>query len=271
MTQKGNLGQVETLELGGRQLVVWVPSERTSETPILIAHDAQNYMIPRESTWNGRNWQVVENIESGAVHKDARGNLPLIASVHLTDTTFRINELAAEDFMHEHPEAWDVVPPEIMPPDKRLIGNAYADAVALDVVPALCEKYGIEQALERTAISGSSMGGVASLYAISRHPDVYSTALAYSTHFPLGGQKFVEYIVGALPVDGKHRFYIDRGTLELDEGYAPDLDRAKELMLKRGLVHDRDFVIRVIEDTGHNEDYWAARFAEVTNWWLDSI
>ena len=271
MTQTGKLGQVETLELGGRQLVVWVPFERTAETPLLIAHDAQNYMIPRETTWNGRNWQVVENIESGAVHKDARGNLPLIASVHLTDTVFRLNELAAEDFMHVHPESWDVVPAEIMPPDRRLIGNAYADAVALDVVPALCEKYGIEQALERTAISGSSMGGVASLYAISRHPEVYSTALAYSTHFPLGGEKFVDYIVDALQLDQKHRFYIDRGTLELDAGYAPDLERAEARLAARGAVRERDYVIRVIEGTGHNEDYWAARFAEVTNWWLDSI
>ncbi len=271
MSIENRLGSVQELELGGRQLVCWVPNSINQNTPILIAHDAQNYMIDRDKTWNGRNWRVVETIEAGELHPDAHGNLPLIASVHLTDTTYRLNELAAEDFMREHPEAWDMIDPSLVPPHKELFGNAYADAVALNVIPELCEKFGIEHDAARTAISGSSMGGVASLYAITRHPEVYATALAYSTHFPLGGNAFVDYIVDALPVDGKHRFYIDRGTLEIDAGYAPDLERAKARMLARGLKENRDFAIRVIEDTGHNEDYWAARFAEVTNWWLGNI
>ena len=262
-----NLGKVIELELVGRQLVCWVPNTIKPTTPILIAHDAQNYMIERDKTWNGRNWRVVETIEAGELY----GELPLIASVHLTDTTYRLNELAAEDFMREHPEAWDMIDHSLVPPHKNLFGNAYADAIALDVIPALCEKFGIEHSLARTAISGSSMGGVASLYAVARHPEVYGTALAYSTHFPLGGEAFVDYIVDALPIDGKHRFYIDRGTLEIDAGYAPDLERAKARMLARGLVDERDFAIKVIEGTGHNEDYWAARFADVTNWWLGNI
>lgn len=263
-----NLGQVRTFDLAERSLVCWVPNNVNRETPILIAHDAQNYLIPKTETWNGRNWGVLEAIESGALKPDANGKLPLIASVHLTDIAFRINELAAEDFLQSHPNAWSQLDPAIMPPSKLLTGNAYADAVALDVLPALCEKFGIEHSIERTAISGSSMGGVASLYAIGRHPQTYGTALAYSTHFPFGGDELVDYLIDALPVDGEHRFYIDAGTLDVDAQYAPFLERATKRMLARGLARDKEFVTRIVDGTGHNETWWSQRFAEVTNWWL---
>ncbi|MFM6939550.1 MAG: alpha/beta hydrolase-fold protein [Rhodoluna sp.] len=216
MSQKSALGSVQTFELGGRSLVCWVPNDISATTAILVAHDAQNYLVPAAETWNGRNWGVVEAIESGRLLPDRNGNLPLIASVHLTDTVFRINELAPEDFFAAHPETWANIPPEMTPPNKILTNNKYTDAIALDVVPALCEKFGITRSVDRTAISGSSMGGLATLYAIGRHPEVYGTALAYSTHWPAGRESLVDYLVDALPKDGKHRVYIDSGDLELD-------------------------------------------------------
>ena len=271
MSQKSALGTVERLELGGRSLVCWVPNNVVASTPLLIAHDAQNYLVPAEETWNGRNWGVIEAIESGRLQPDRAGNLPLIASVHLTDTVFRINELAPEDFFAAHPETWKNIPPEMTPPNKILTNNAYTDAIALNVIPALCEKFGITQDMNRTAISGSSMGGLASLYAIGRHPGVYGTVLAYSTHWPAGRESLVDYLVDNLPHDGQHRFYIDTGDLELDATYEPFLKRADARMQLRGMVRDADYVTRIVPGTGHNETYWAERVHTVTNWWLQNI
>ncbi len=266
-----DLGHIERINLGGRDLVIWVPAKLAPHTPILVAHDAQNYMIPADETWNGRNWGVIEALESGRIKPTKDGLLPLIASVVLLDTALRVNELMPEDFVHAHPGFWDDQTSPRMTESRALMGNAYADAVALDVIPALCERFGIEHDLDRTAISGSSMGGLACLYAVARHPEVYGTALAYSTHWPIGGNDLVDYLIDALPNDSKHHFYIDAGDIELDASYPPFLERATERLLGRGMHRERDFVTKVIPGTGHNETYWSERVHTVTNWWLAQI
>jgi len=266
-----DLGHIERINLGGRDLVIWVPAKLAAHTPILIAHDAQNYIIPVEETWNGQNWGVIEALESGRIKATKDGLLPLIASVVLTDINLRINELMPEDFVHAHPGFWDDHSSPRMTESRALMGNAYADAVALDVIPALCERFGIDHHMDRTAISGSSMGGLAALYAVARHPEVYGTALAYSTHWPIGGNDLVDYLVDALPNDGHHHFYIDAGDLELDAAYPPLLERATQRLLARGMHRERDFVTKVIAGTGHKESWWAMRVDTVTNWWLAQI
>ena len=117
---------------------------------------------------------------------DSKGRLPLIVSVHLKDTAYRLNELAPEDFMRGRDHLWDAVPAEIKPPTVSLDGNAYIDDVVKNMLPTLEQRYGVKLDMSRTAIAGSSMGGLASLYAMGRYPNVFGAALAYSTHWLTG-------------------------------------------------------------------------------------
>ena len=265
------LGKLESFSVAGRDYLAWVPNNVNAHTPVLIAHDAQNYLLSRAETWNGHNWGVEEAIAEGRMMADSNGNLPLIVSVHLHDVAYRISELAPEEFIAAHPEAWNNVPADIMPPKKVLFGNAYIDDVVQNLLPELVHRYGIELSQERTAIAGSSMGGLASMYAITRHPEVFSAALAYSTHWPIGGNELVDYFTNRLPRDGKHIVWSDRGDLDLDASYAPFHERFVIGMAASGWQRDRDFIAAVQYGTGHREDYWARRVEVPINWWLSRI
>ncbi|MDE2387274.1 MAG: DUF2834 domain-containing protein [Actinomycetales bacterium] len=265
------LGRKEAFNVAGREYLAWVPNNVNAKTPVLIVHDAQNYMLDRSKTWNGQNWGLEEAIAQGRVMTDSAGNLPLVVSIHLQDVACRMNELAPEDFMAAHPEAWNNLPPELMPPTKELRGNAYIDDVVDNLLPELERRYGVKLSPERTAIGGSSMGGLASLYAMSRHPQVFAAALAYSTHWPIGQDDLVDYYLNKLPRDGKHILWSDRGDLDIDAGYAPFHERFIAGLTQAGWVRDRDFIAAVQYGTGHNENYWARRIEEPINWWLSRL
>ena len=264
-------GRVESFEVNGRRYQAFVPNTLSASTPVLIQHDAQNYMLATTETWNGLNWGIIEAINGGRVLPHPTRGLPLIVSVHLLDDVYRLNELAPEDFMVGREHLWDDVPAEIKPPKTDLRGNAYIDDVVANLLPEVERRYGIKATLENTAIGGSSMGGLASLYAVSRHPQVFGAALAYSTHWPIGRDELVDYLIGGVPNDGKHIVWTDRGDLDLDASYEPFHERAVALAERLGWQREKNFVSAVFYGTGHREDYWARRVELPINWWLSKL
>lgn len=264
-------GKVESFEVNGRRYQAFVPKGLTANTPVLITHDAQNYMLDPAKTWNGRNWGIIAAINADRVLPHPTRGLPLIVSVHLLDDVYRLNELAPEDFMKGREHLWDDVPAEIKPPKTDLRGNAYIDDVVANLLPEIERRYGIKPTLENTAIGGSSMGGLASFYATARYPQIFGATLAYSTHWPIGRDELVDYLMSAVPNDGKHIVWTDRGDLDLDASYEPFHERAVALAERLGWQREKNFVSAVFYGTGHREDYWARRVELPINWWLSKL
>ena len=264
-------GKVESFELNGRRYQAFVPDGITAKTPVLITHDAQNYMLEPSKTWNGLNWGIIEAINADRVLPHPTRGLPLIVSVHLLDDPYRLNELAPEDFMATRMHLWDDVPAEIKPPTIELCGNAYIDDIVANLLPEIERRYGIKSTGENTAIGGSSMGGLASMYATVRHPERFGATLAYSTHWPIGRDELVDYLIGSMPNDGKHIMWTDRGDLDLDASYEPFHERAVALAESLGWQREKNFVSAVFYGTGHREDYWARRVELPINWWLSKL
>lgn len=262
------LPRLDTFEIEGHTVDVLVPIGVNKTTPILVTHDGQNYLLPAAETWNGQNWGLLEAIDAGRIVGRPAGMLPLIASVHNRPGPTRVNELGPEDIVAKHPEIWDTLPAEIMPPTRELLGNEYQAILAEKVLPELAARYGVLPAPERTAIGGSSMGGLASLYAMAKYPSVWGTALCYSTHWPFGGETMVRELIGMLPAAGTHRVWTDCGTEDVDSTYRPFHDLAIKEFEKHGWLRDRDFVASVWPGTGHQEHWWAKRIEVPINWWL---
>ena len=93
--------------------------------------------------------------------------------------------------------------------------------IADAVLPFVLDRYSIEHDMERTAVMGSSMGGLISLYAMSKRPEIFGTAICFSTHWLMGKSTMVNELTSLLPTHGKHRIWTDSGTKELDEHYPP--------------------------------------------------
>ena len=114
---------------------------------------------------------------------------------------------------------------------------------------------------------GSSMGGLATLYAVAQLPDLFSTALALSTHWPFGGNALVEKTINSLPAPGSHKIWMSHGTKGLDSNYAPFQHLADQLMHERG-YQNHNFVSKVFDRSGHNERSWAKYLDQPMRFWL---
>ncbi|GAB6197395.1 hypothetical protein PAGU2595_027250 [Lysobacter xanthus] len=106
---------------------------------------------------------------------------------------------------------------------------------------------------------GSSMGGLASLYAVAQRPDVFGGAGAVSTHWPAGDGIAIDWFATHLPKAGLHRLWFDHGTRTLDAAYAPFQQRMDAAMPALGYRRGRDWTSRVFEGAEHNEAAWKAR------------
>ena len=154
----------------------------------------------------------------------------------------------------------------------RARADAYLRFLVDELKPAIDRRYATRAGAQTTAVMGSSMGGLASLYALCEYPQVFGAAAALSTHWvglptawgpdrlrnaavPLAA---FGYLQQALPAPGQHRLYLDRGTADLEAFYAPHQAFVDELLHERG-YRAGEWMSRVYDGAGHNERAWAAR------------
>jgi predicted alpha/beta superfamily hydrolase len=150
--------------------------------------------------------------------------------------------------------------------DKTLLqSDSYFKEIFETIVPSLES----EIDPKNTAMIGSSMGALATLYAVAQMPERFSTALALSPHWPFGANGLVEKTINSLPLPGTHKVWMSHGTKGLDAEYSPYQIYADQLMHKRG-YRSNNFVSRVYPRTGHNERSWAKYLDQPLNFWLDS-
>ena len=258
--------RLSSFRLGHHRIDVAAPPEVSGITPILVMHDGGNLLVPRDQTWNGQNWGIVDSLEAGRVSSEFQ---PVVVGVFTGEGSSRYNELAPANIVEAAPDAFLTINPEARPAELVSTSVDYQNFLAREVLPAVASNLGIELDPSRTAIGGSSMGGLASIYGMSLHPEIYGTALAFSTHWPFGGKVGVEVLINALPapVSG-HRLWLDSGNTELDAAYPPFHFAAIDRLIEHGWRRDHDFEARIYAGTGHQEKYWAARWPDAVNWWL---
>jgi predicted alpha/beta superfamily hydrolase len=257
-------GRIDKFEIDGHKIEVWVPKVLYPHTPILVMHDGRNVFNP-ESAFHGDTWGVLEALETKRITADPQ---PLVVAVWGLGDETRMLELAPEEIVMRHPDIWDPLPIEYKPTTTTPLNKKYQELLALKLIPMVLEKYGIEHQLERTAIAGSSMGGLASIHAMASYPEVWGAALCFSTHWILGHEYMVEELVELVPKAGRHKIYTDTGTEGLDLFYPPFHEKALKLLAAKGYRRDRDLTAAIFPGTAHNEKAWASRIHHPINWWL---
>ena len=265
-------GIIETFVFEGRRIDVWVPEFHDELTPLVVAHDGGNFLMDVSETWNGQNWGIPEAISSGRIVAGDKvgGRLPIFVGVHRVDDSQRMSELIPEDFLKSHPHLLNSVDPIHRPAEIVYKGNEYQNLLALRLVPEIAKRYSLQLDPSRTAQLGASLGGLATIYGVMKHPEVFGTALGLSTSWPLGGQELIDIIVQGLGEPGAVRIYSDCGTTELDASYFHWHFKFVEAMDKAGWVRDVTYKAELWPGTGHKESWWAQRVEHPINWWLNS-
>lgn len=144
--------------------------------------------------------------------------------------------------------------------------DAYLEFLVSRLKPAIDRRYPTLSDPANTVVMGSSMGGLISLYALSRHPDVFGGAGCLSTHWPGGfdagdstlSDALHDLFADILPAAGRHRLYFDYGNATLDALYPPLQRRVDALLGDKG-YGSADWTTRFFDGAEHSEQAWAAR------------
>jgi enterochelin esterase-like enzyme len=268
--QKSSAGHVERLAnfpskfVDARNVEVWLPPgyDPAKRYAVLYMHDGQ-MLFDAHTTWNRQAWEVAPTvqrlIDAGALRDT------IVVGVWNTGPT-RFAEYFPQGFIEHVPEgaARQVLMARgyaSRPP----LADAYLRFLVTELKPAIDARYRTRPGREHTAVAGSSMGGLISLYALCEYPQVFGGAACLSTHWIGGFERNAEipaagraYLRRRLPAPGEHRLYMDRGTAELDALYDEAQAQVDALMRERGFGPPH-FVTRVFEGEGHNERAWARR------------
>ena len=263
---RGVQGSVRRLNFDGRLVDYWSPNKTTEH--VLIAHDGQN-VFDRATSTHRRTWRMAQS--AVRVSQNLGITPPVIIGVFhsrsATNPWGRILDLAPQDPFQNgvtSPVANDEISIE------SLQGNNYLEQITDVITPAICDELGLNIDRVNKAVIGSSMGGLASLYAIGKRPDFFTTALALSTHWTAGETPLVDALLDSIPTPGSHRIWMSRGTRGHDAHYGTFQDYADKKMFQAGWREGDDFITRVYKKSGHNERSWAKYLDQPMKVWLDS-
>ena len=243
----------EFLDLS-RHIVIWLPpgydAERERGYPVLYMHDGQNLFDARMGGSNGNIWDVDDAV-LGLVEQ---GVIPEIIVVGAFNTADRMWEYSP---WHRAPD--------------------YARFLIEELMPRVNDEFNTATGPENTGVMGSSMGGLASYYLVTNHPDVFGSCGCVSSHFPFNeavlerftGVKpegpaadtpfIVRDIEAGLTFPKGARYWFDYGTEGLDGSYGPPHDALRQAFLDQGWIEGENFVIREYAGADHNEASWRDR------------
>ena len=127
--------------------------------------------------------------------------------------------------------------------------------------PFIDKNYRTLKDKENTFIAGSSMGGLISLYAVLKYPNVFGGAGVFSPAFWISGTKiFNDIEKKGKKVNSRIYFY---GGKQEGETMVPDMLKAFETMAKVS----KSKMTTVIRDDGkHNEARWRIEFPLFYDW-----
>lgn len=253
-----------------RDVTVWLPpGYDTADTryPVLYMHDGQNLFDAARAGY-GKEWGVDEHIARLSASGQIR--LPIVVGVH--NTTLRLREYVPADMIRALPG--DIRADLQTPYGGEPLSDGYLRFLVEELKPFIDQAYRTRPARDDTAMMGSSMGGLISLYAMMKYPGVFGSAGCLSTHWPLRVERlddnrleqwretivltWGDVIARGLPDPASHRLYFDRGDETLDQFYAFFQSRIDTVVTARGWTPDR-FRSLVFPSAEHNEVSWNRR------------
>jgi predicted alpha/beta superfamily hydrolase len=210
--------------------------------PVVYMQDGQNLSDPSMAfadTWH---------LESVFAKLAGAGIEPIVVGVHNTDR--RLFEYSPF-------------------PDKKRgggDGDAYLGFLIHTLKPQIDRRFRTRPSVSDTAIAGSSMGGLISLYAWLRHPDVFGLAAVMSPALWFGRDPLFDFVQSSAFPSG--RLYVDVGTAEGDEALRDA--RALWTCLQKKTSPDRAQVIYLEDEGGgHEEGAWGRRLSGALEFLFD--
>lgn len=125
------------------------------------------------------------------------------------------------------------------------------------LLPMLARDHGLSPDIGHRIVGGSSLGGLAALYAHHRHPEAFGGALAMSPSLWLAGQRIFD-MVAHTSKPWTSRIYLDAGAQEAGGSMLRAAERMSSLLHQRG--YDKNTLRFRSDPRGrHTEKDWRRR------------
>ena len=245
--------------LARRRVDVWLPKAYRDQPerrfPVLYMHDGQMVFDSTHAISGG--WKVNQAIENlVAQHKI---DPPIVVAIPSTiDRNF--------EYLPKKPLAYpggmaifSASREGSISLEKRELSTILIEWMVEKVKPEVDERYRTLTDRDNTALMGSSLGGLVSLYMLCEYPQIYGKAACLSTHWPIVGEGMIGYLNDRLPDPKNHKLYFDYGSEGLDSEYAPWQAKVDALLRKKGWQEGKDFASWSFPGEGHSAEAWAGR------------
>lgn len=212
-----------------RDIYVYLPDgyeKSSTRYPVIYMHDGQNLFDPTRG-YMGQTWKAESSLNELIARKLMR---PVIV-VAIDNTSARMEEYI---------------------PEKQ--ADAYLEFIIGTLKPLVDQQLKTKTARAHTAIMGSSLGGLVSLYAGIKHPEIFGLVAALSPSIWWNQRSILSQYqqATALPL----KVYLDSGTVGGEE--PQDVVDLANLLQHRGF-ESRSLYSFIQNGANHSEYFWAQR------------
>ena len=241
---------LRTLEGGSlpaaRSITIYLPiayfAEPHRRFPVFYLHDGQNLFDGTTSYLPGHTWRA----HTTADRLTEIGCIQPVILIGIAN--------AGEDRM---PEYTPVADPQLGGGRGPLYGRLLLD----DLKPLIDGEFRTLPGAPHTALGGSSLGGLISLFLALEHRDRIGRIAVLSPSLWWAGRSILR-LARRASVDPALSIWLDIGTAE-GAHHLRDTDLLFSILIDRGWEVGRTLVYQRVPGGLHNEDAWADRFGEV--------
>jgi predicted alpha/beta superfamily hydrolase len=241
-----------------RDILVYLPLSYTQGDkcyPVIYMHDGQN-LFDQATSFAGE-WQVDETMEALSL----KGYEAIVVGI--------------PNMGHQRLDEYSPFPE---PRHSQGQGEPYLDFMLETLKPLIDQQLRTLPDRAHTGIIGSSMGGLISLYAFFRYPEVFGFVGAMSPSLWFARGMIFSYLEEASFTPGK--IYLDTGTLEKTDfvtdrllsarlsPYRTSVQAMVDLLYHKGYRPGHNLLYVEEEDGLHNEAAWARRLPEALQFLL---
>jgi predicted alpha/beta superfamily hydrolase len=141
-------------------------------------------------------------------------------------------------------------------------GDDYVDFLAKTLKPYIDQHYRTKTGAPYTTIAGSSMGGLITMYAILKYPEIFGNAGVFSPSFWIAPDVYTFAQQKQLPV--QNRFYFVCGDAESKEEVT-QMQKMAKIIHAKGFNNQQAPVI-IVKGAAHNEKQWNGDFPGFYKW-----
>jgi predicted alpha/beta superfamily hydrolase len=229
-----------------RCISVYLPVAYESEPgrrfPVFYLHDGQNLFDDRTSYVPGHSWRA----HTTADHLTESGEIEPVILVGVANTGLRrmAEYTPTRDFKLGGGEARD-----------------YARLLTEELKPLIDATYRTYPTPANTAVGGSSLGGLVSLFLGFEYPQVFGKIAVMSPSIWWNNRSILSFVEAPF-TRPEIRIWLDMG---LSEGakHLRDTDQLFRFLKRRGWRENIDLAYQRVPDGVHSEDAWADRFNDV--------